>query len=109
MCLTEKAYQERKWGSFPTLRKALEDKKIPGHYFGMTSADDNMFDAMGRLLDIAVLFDEFKGYVKETANSLGVEKMCEDLKTLENALERARGFFEGSIRNVRMVARSIRD
>jgi len=109
MSLTEKAYQERKWGSFPTLRKALEDKKIPEHYFGITSVDENMFDAMSRLIEIATLVGEFKSCVKETANSLGVEKMWEDLERLEDYLKEGQRFFERSIRNVRMVARSLRD
>ena len=108
MSLTREAYQERKWGQFPTLRKILEAKEIPAHYFGVSSASDNMFDAMGRLLEIAVLVREFEDQVKETARSLGPSQMCDDLRTLEQGLKKAQSFFEKSIHQVRMLSESIR-
>jgi hypothetical protein len=108
MSLTREAYQERKWGQFPILRKVLEAKEIPAHYFGVSSASDNMFDAMGRLLEIAVLVREFENQLKETALSLGPEKMQDDLRTLEQALERAQSFFGQSIHQVRTLSQSIR-
>ena len=48
--LTEEGSRERMWGKYPSLRKALENKRIPDSYYGPTSISDNMFDAMVRLL-----------------------------------------------------------
>ena len=103
MCLTQEAYRERKWGHFPALRKALEDKQVPGSYYGITSASDNMFDAMGRLMQIAVLTDEYESDIKATALSVGREDMYRDLRNLERALEDASRFFKRNIDKVRML------
>lgn len=82
MSLIEEGNRERKWRSYPALRLVLEDKRIPANYFGPTFASDNMFDAMGRLLDISVLAAEFKNYIEETAQTTGREEMYEDLRSL---------------------------
>ena len=104
MCLTEQAYRERKWGQFPVLRKAIEDKKIPGSYFGVTSASDNMFDAMGRLVEIAVLACEFEDCIIETANSTGNKEMSDDLIKLEKALESICSFFTERIKTIKRLS-----
>jgi hypothetical protein len=46
MRLSAEGYRERKWGPFPALRQALEDKQIPSNYFGPTSVADNMSEAL---------------------------------------------------------------
>ncbi len=71
MSLTLEAYKERQWGSFPALRRALEDKKVPDHYYGFTSISDNLFDALGRLIEIGVLTSEFTHDIKEMAKTTG--------------------------------------
>jgi hypothetical protein len=38
--LTQAAFDERKWGPFPALRKALADKRLPDDYYGIASTDD---------------------------------------------------------------------
>jgi hypothetical protein len=88
MSLTEEAYRERKWESFPALRQALEDKKTPSDYFGLTSAHDNRFEAMARLFEISILAIEYRNHIKETAQSVGKKEMYQDLKKLELYLER---------------------
>jgi hypothetical protein len=103
MSLTEQGYRERKWGHFPALRKALEDKKIPESYYGLTSASDNMFEAMERLVEIAVLAVEYENAVKETAVSVGREEMYNDLRVVERSLERAYDFFKQKGENVRAL------
>ena len=107
MSLTEEAYRERKWGPFPVLRKALEDKKVPSNYYGITSASDNMFEAMGRLMEIAVLASEYQSDIKETAVSMGLEEMNKDLRLLEKSLEHASFFFKEKIEAVRTLSDSI--
>jgi len=103
MSLTEEAYCERKWRPFPALRKALEDKQVPSNYYGLTSASDNMFDAMSRLIEIAVLTSEYENEIKETAVSTGREEMYRDLRNLEEALVQASHFFETTSDKVRML------
>ncbi len=57
--LTEEGSRERMWGKYPSLRKALENKRIPDSYYGPTSISDNMFDAMVRFVTIAILVREY--------------------------------------------------
>ena len=103
MSLTPEAYRERKWGYFPTLRHALENKEIPSNYYGLTSADDNMFDRMTRLMEIAVLMVEYKRHIKETAQSVGREEMYTDLRRLEEDLEQTSHFLKRMIEEVRTI------
>lgn len=53
--LTEEDSRERMWGEYPSLTKALENRRIPDSYYGPTSISDNMFDAMVRSVTIAIL------------------------------------------------------
>jgi hypothetical protein len=55
--LTEEGSRERMWGKYPSLRKALENKRIPDSYYGPIS--DNMFDAMVGFVTIAILVREY--------------------------------------------------
>jgi hypothetical protein len=103
MCLTPEAYRERKWGHYPALRQALENKKIPSHYYGFTSASDNMFESMGRLIQISVLAVEYKDHIRETSQSVGREDMYRDLQSLEEQLEDAARFFKRRSEEVRQL------
>ena len=94
MSLTAEGYRERKWGAFPALRKALEDKHVPPNYYGASSASDNMFEYMSRLIEIAVLTEEYGNDIKATAVSVGREDMYRDLLNLKEALEDASRFFK---------------
>ena len=91
--LTEEASRERRWGSYPALRKVLEDKRIPDHYYGPSSFSDNMFDKIGRLLEIGILAYEQKGAIREYAQSVGKEQMYSDLHDLQSGLEYASAVF----------------
>lgn len=57
--LTEEDSRERMWGEYPSLTKALENRRIPDSYYGPTSISDNMFDAMVRSVTIAILVSEY--------------------------------------------------
>ncbi len=103
MSLTTEEYRERKWGPFPALRKALEDKQVPSNNYGLTAADDNMFDALHRLTEIAVLANAYEIDIKKTAVSMGQEEMYRDLCKLEEFLEQVSHFFKGSRDKVRML------
>ena len=85
--LTEQGYRERRWGPFPALRKAIEDK----------------FDALVRLVEIALLAHEYETIVRETAHSVGLKPMSRDLLKLEEKLEDARSFFELQAKHIRTL------
>jgi hypothetical protein len=108
MSLTEKGYRERKWGPFPALRQALEDKKIPFKYNGLTSAHDNMFEAMDRLIEISILVVEYEKDIRETAQSVGREEIYKDLENLFTELEGAAHFFERKIEEIRRKMEELR-
>lgn len=103
MSLTAEAYSERKWRPFPILRKAIENKQIPETYFGVTSASDNMFDAMSRLIEIAVLAVNYEKEIREIALSMGREEMYTDLRHLEEALDQASYFFRETKEELRKL------
>ncbi|HOD79107.1 MAG TPA: hypothetical protein PLB95_05605 [Syntrophales bacterium] len=94
MSLTAEAYNNRKWGFLPALRKILEGKRVPDSYYGLTSVHDDIFDAMIRLMEIAVLTSEYKDLIKENAASIGQEEVWRDLENLQKALEQASQFFK---------------
>ena len=101
--LTVNGYHERKWKHYPALRKALEDKKVPSSYYGIISTADNMFDATVRLMEIAVLAEEYQNEIKATAASTGREEMYRDLRRLETELEDASLFFKKTGYKVRKL------
>lgn len=101
--LTEEASRELKWGRFPALRKALEDKRIPDSYYGPTSVSDNIFDALHRLAEIAVLARENESVVRGTAEAIGPEQMYRDLHRLQSELEAASSFLEQQAEHVRAL------
>jgi hypothetical protein len=100
MSLTEEGYRERKWGHFPALRKVLESKSVPAKYYGPLSDSDNLFDAMERLIEIAVLTVEYGSDIQEAAISVGRNEMRVDLKRLEKSLEEASYFIKRRIEEV---------
>lgn len=101
--LTEEGIREQKWGPFPALRKALEDKHIPGSYFGPTSISYNIFSALNRLIEIAILAREHEGVVRETAQAVGPGDMYRDLQRLQAELEAACSFLEQQAEGVRAL------
>jgi hypothetical protein len=62
-----------------------------------------MFDAMGRLIQIAVLASEYANDIREIALSAGREEMCRDLRGLEESLKHASSFFERSREQVQKL------
>ena len=106
--LLESAYRERKWGRFPALRKALEDRCVPDSYYGPTSVSDNIFDALHRLVEIAILANEHIRVVMETAQSIGPEEMYRDLDRLRGDLEAACSFFKQHAEDVMALQSNLR-
>ena len=108
MSLTAGGLSERTWGHFPHLRKAIEDKRIPSTYYGHTSASDNEFDRMHRLMEVVTLVGEFEREIKETAISVGRDEMCDDLMNLMDELKTASSFFENRIEKMRELYNTLR-
>jgi len=107
MSLTNEGLLQRKWGPYPSLGKALSDKRIPDHHFGLTTIHDNKFDAIVRLMEIAILVDEFESDIKKIAKSVGREKILGDMMRLEEDLKSASYFFKKSIYRIREVSAAL--
>jgi hypothetical protein len=105
--LTEETSRERKWGQYPTLRKALEDKRIPDRYYGPTSVSDNMFAELHRLVEIAILAREYESIIKATAHAIGPEAVSRDLDRLYHELNGASSFFREQAEYVEALRRKI--
>jgi len=101
--LTEEALRERMWGKFPALRQALEDKRVPDRYYGPTSVSDNLFAALHRSLEIAILAREHEVAVRETAEAVGREPMYHDLDRLYWELQAASSFLREQADDVRAL------
>ena len=109
--LTDQAHSQRKWGLYPTLRQALQDKHIPDHYYGPTSVSDNMFEQMRRLMEISILTEENEAAVCDVARSNDNRRaLWDDLHRLEDMLEGAAKYFTDRaqrIRNLRSKVSSL--
>ena len=101
------AYRERKWGPFPALRQVLEDKRLSGKHFGITSASDNLFDRLHRLIEITLLTRDYSEELLKTANNDFGEALQEDLTHLESDLKQARSFIDGEIENIKALRHSL--
>ena len=101
--LTTKALEERKWGRFPALRKALDNKPFPGDCYGITSISDNLGNQIVRSLEIATLAREHAAAVRETAQAVGSERMKRDLQTLEEELRWASSQVEREIEEIQRL------
>jgi len=101
------AARVREWGPFPTLRKALENKKIPDKYFGIASVSDNMFEYLDRLVHIVVLALEYQSSIHEVAQAEGKYEMCRDLGFLIEQLEAASLSFQRRADKIRALCREL--
>ena len=91
------------WGQFPVLRKALEGKRVPDSCYGPTSVSDNMFEALHRLVEVAILAREYEGAVRETADAVGPDGMFRDLDRLRMEIEAASSFLREQADHVRAM------
>ena len=69
----------------------------------MTSVSDNMFESLGRLVEIAVLAREYKSRILEVAESQGKYKMYEDLQVLIGQLEAVSSSFRDQAREIEKI------
>lgn len=91
--LTSEALQERKWGEFPELRKALQANRVPDGYYGPTSVSDNIFSQLERLAEVAIIVKEFRTVVDQAATPQNLRRLTADLHRLEQALGLGIRFF----------------
>lgn len=105
--LTDKAMRDREWNSFPALRQAFEDKRIPDVYFGLSSVSDNMFASLHRLLKISVLVREYEKNVRHLAQTVSHYEIYSDLRRLEEDLIRASSLFTNFAKEVGNVCRAL--
>ena len=100
--LTDEAYAQRKWGPFPGLRLALQDKRVPDHYYGPTSVSNNVFEHVRRLMEISILTEENEATICDVAgaNDNG-RSIREDLRRLQGMLELAASYFGDRARGAR--------
>ena len=91
--LNPEALENRKWGEFPELRKALKASQVPDEYFGPTSVSDNIFNRLERLTEVAIIVKERRSILEQAATPQNLQELKADLFRLENSLKMASGFF----------------
>lgn len=102
--LTEYGMQERMWGRFPALRKALHDKRVPNEYYGPTSVSENIFNGLERLLVNSILVLKHAELVNESARAVGPKELHDDLSHLCDELFYASSFFREQAEEVRSLS-----
>ncbi len=105
--LTNEAMEERKWGRFPSLRKALANKTPPPAYYGPTSASETISDEMGRLLEISAIAMEYRDYLKKNAENDGEKHAVEDLLRLAERLDGISKYVRQAADEVRALSDSL--
>lgn len=94
-------------GAFSGLRKALEDKRMPSHYYGPISCLDDIFLRLSRLHEIVIVLHAYQHDVRETARSVGGDAMYRDLERLESEFKAAIFFLTEAINKVRGVREAL--
>jgi hypothetical protein len=100
MSLTDSGLRERTWGPYPALRLALEHKDLPLDCYGWSSASDNVFERMPRILNIGLLAKEHRELIGETATKVGWEAIHRELEALARELERFGGLLRSTAHGV---------
>lgn len=86
--LTNEALEDEFWGPLKELRHTLEGKEVPDRYSGSSSVSDNVFDAVGRHLELSVLVREHAEVLAQAARSKSdaVQPIVAELKELVSIL-----------------------
>ena len=86
MSLTTEAVNERKWMRFPTLAALLSSKQLGVEWTGSTSASDNIFREVERLLEIHALVSDNEVEIRSLISSQIGNPLRDDLMRLSEAL-----------------------
>lgn len=103
MSLTAKGEAERMWGEFPALRVILETKNVPYHYYGPSTASDNMFDSLRRIAEMSILIKENKTSIIESlkcGDESYQRQLINDLSHVRNNYRAAESSFEDAIKDI---------
>jgi hypothetical protein len=84
--LSSKAYADRKWAPFPALRRVLEGKPLE-------SDQEQPFDRLVRLSEVATLALERRADVWEAARAVGMREVHTDIDRLVSELHDIVGWF----------------
>jgi tetratricopeptide (TPR) repeat protein len=97
--LTEKAFQNRKWGFYPTLRKILENKKLEAELNWIEDVD-TFSELINRTIEIAELTKENKQEIIDNANLNGYKEFENDINVLKSKLECIKDYINRLIQDV---------
>lgn len=101
--LTERAVRERRWGSFPALRIALEEK--PPLNRALTSIDDTETEAFARLTEIAALASHYRDDLVGAAQKVGLRQVHDDIEHLAGAIS----YFADELRTLAHQTRGLHE
>ena len=110
MSLTPQAVKERVWGPFPTLRAILETKALPESYFGSSSASNNIFEELQRLLEIAIIVKENATAIAESSKAeVRGQRLLTDLRHLQEAYRLPMTIFQDASEEIERIVRKVRE
>jgi hypothetical protein len=102
--------EARKWAQFPALGSILQNKRVPEHYYGITSLSDNVFDQVNGLHEVLVIVRENTALIAAAVKAEAKRQrehqtarpppLLQDLCNLESALGWARSLFDDAIREL---------
>jgi len=107
--LTKDAARERKWGAFPALRQVLEGAPSSDRHYGFSSASDNVFEQIERLVSIAAQAEEQREALLDAVRASPElrDQMAKDLWELQGHLDALRRAFEPEIERVRSLCEEV--
>ncbi len=102
MSLTEEAYSRRMWEKYPQLRNVLQ--KPLGESIGYTSASDNIFDYVNRLITIQAMAQEHAEEIKRQLGNQPINrKLKDELIILSSELDSMSDMFQSYAQNIRKI------
>ena len=103
--MTQWAMAERRWRSFPALRRVLEDKPVSTEC--VFSTDETLGEEVSRLLHTSRLVQHYRRQISELADAGDRHQVIEDLHHLKQQLEAASHCLRGVAKEIGAIGYSL--
>lgn len=103
MCLTEQGYIDRMWGNLPTLGRLVGGKRPKDHWYGPSTASDNVFESMSRLMEVYAVVVDSRKELTSTNNESEEKNFVKDLENLASMLRHAAGIYQNAADEIKTL------
>jgi len=85
MSLTEQASYRRKWSAVPALGALLGNARPQDHWYGYSSATDNIFENLSRIMEIYAVVKDYEQKIVKLSGA-DAHRVCADLNVFQHKL-----------------------